>query len=94
MKKILFLALITLFISCSSYQSISKVTSQVYIGMTLTEFLKVADGRAEKDAMTETYYVYRINQYEAMYGMLVDTKFYYFYNSNNKLFQVDGGTRN
>ena len=94
MKKFLFLALFSLFVSCSAYQPISNITSKVYIGMHVNDFLKVADGRAQRDAMTETYYVYRINQYEAMYGMLVDSKFYYFRNSDNKLFQVDGGTKN
>jgi len=94
MKKFLFLALFSLFVSCSVYQPISNITSKVYIGMPLYQFLQIADGRAQKSAIYETYYVYRINQYEAMYGMLVDSKFYYFRNSDNKLFQVDGGTKN
>jgi len=90
MKKIIFLAFITLFMSCKAYQIVSKITEQVYIGMHINEFLKVAKGRAEKDVMLETYYAYRINQYD-IFGYRIQSMFYYFNNSDDKLFKVDEG---
>ena len=59
--------------------------------MTKTEFLAVALERAKKDAMTETYYVYRIDQYN-LDGYIIDSMFYYFRNSDDKLFEVNAGT--
>ena len=60
--------------------------------MTKTEFLAVALERAKKDAMTETYYVYRIDQYN-LDGYIIDSMFYYFRNSDDKLFEVNAGTK-
>jgi len=60
--------------------------------MTKTEFLAVALDRAKKDAMTETYYVYRIDQYN-LDGNVIDSMFYYFRNSDDKLFEVNAGTK-
>ena len=60
--------------------------------MTKTEFLAVALERAKKDAMTETYYVYRIDQYN-LDGYVIDSMFYYFRNSDDKLFEVNAGTK-
>jgi len=60
MKNLLILfASVTILISCASMGAISVINDKVDIGMTKTEFLNVAQGRAKKDAMTETYYVYR-----------------------------------
>jgi len=94
MKNLLILfASVTILISCASMGAISVINDKVDIGMTKTEFLNVAQGRAKKDAMTETYYVYRIDQYD-LNGYKIDSMFYYFRNSDDKLFEVNAGTRN
>ena len=93
MKKLLILfASITILLSCGSIVPISAVNNKVEIGMTKTEFLAVALERAKKDAMTETYYVYRIDQYN-LDGYVIDSMFYYFRNSDDKLFEVNAGTK-
>ena len=93
MKKLLILfASITILLSCGSIVPISAVNNKVEIGMTKTEFLAVALERAKKDAMTETYYVYRIDQYN-LDGNVIDSMFYYFRNSDDKLFEVNAGTK-
>ena len=93
MKNMLILfASITMFSSCVSIVPISAVNNKVDIGMTKTEFLAVALDRAKKDAMTETYYVYRIDQYN-LDGNVIDSMFYYFRNSDDKLFEVNAGTK-
>jgi|TARA_B110000091_G_scaffold190997_1_gene214529 hypothetical protein len=100
MKKLLILfASITILLSCGSLVEImihfppplSSLNDRVEIGMTKTEFLAIADGRAKKDAMNETYYVYRVNQYN-IDGVRIDSMFYYFRNSDDKLFEVNAGT--
>jgi hypothetical protein len=93
MKNLLILfASITILLSCGSIVPISAVNNKVEIGMTKTEFLAVALERAKKDAMTETYYVYRIDQYN-LDGYIIDSMFYYFRNSDDKLFEVNAGTK-
>ena len=93
MRKFLILfTSITILVSCGSYQSISIVNDKVEIGMTKTEFLAIAQGRAKKDAMTETYYVYRVDQYN-LDGYKIDSMFYYFRYSDDKLFEVNAGTK-
>ncbi|MDB4212608.1 hypothetical protein N9742_00060 [Flavobacteriaceae bacterium] len=93
MKNLLILfASITILMSCGSLAPLSTVNDKVDIGMTKTEFLKIADGRAVKDAMTEAYYVYRVNQYD-LNGYKIDSMFYYFRYSDDKLFEVNAGTR-
>jgi len=93
MKNLLILfASITILLSCGSIVPISAVNNKVEIGMTKTEFLAVALERAKKDAMTETYYVYRIDQYN-LDGYVIDSMFYYFRNSDDKLFEVNAGTK-
>ena len=94
MKNLLILfASVTILISCASMGAISVINEKIDIGMTKTEFLNVAQSRAKKDAMTETYYVYRIDQYD-LNGYKIDSMFYYFRNSDDKLFEVNAGTRN
>jgi len=77
--------------SCGLYAPLSTLNDKVEIGMTKTEFLEIAQGRAKKDAMNETYYVYRVNSNQ-MDGS-VDSMFYYFRYSDDKLFEVNAGTR-
>ena len=93
MKNLLILfASITILLSCGSLAPLSSLNDRVEIGMTKTEFLAVALDRAKKDAMTETYYVYRIDQYN-LDGNVIDSMFYYFRNSDDKLFEVNAGTK-
>ena len=82
---------LTTAVSCNAYNSVSKITEQVTLGMHVEEFKKIAKNRAEKDAMFSDYYVYRINQIN-LDGYVIDTKFYYFRNSDDRLFEVNGGT--
>ena len=92
MRKFLILfASITILMSCGLYAPLSTLNNKVEIGMTKTEFLEIAQGRAKKDAMNETYYVYRVNSNQ-MDGS-VDSMFYYFRYSDDKLFEVNAGTR-
>ena len=91
MKKLILFFLFTLLVSCGNMKSVSYITEQVELGMTKTQFLEIAGKRAEKDAMLETYYVYRVNQYN-IDGVRIDSMFYYFRNSDDKLFEVNAGT--
>lgn len=93
MKKLILFLFITSFFSCSiSYKAISDVNNRIEIGMTKTQFLEIAGKRANKDKMTDNYYVYRINEYEYP-KILVDVMFYYFRNSDDILFEVNAGTK-
>ena len=69
---------------------LSKINERVYIGMTINEFKKIAKKRALKDELFDTYYTYRINQYD-LSGKIIDSRFYYFSNGHNKLIKVDSG---
>jgi hypothetical protein len=91
MKKLILFFLFTLLVSCGNMKSVSYITEQVELGMTKTQFLEIAGKRAEKDAMLETYYVYRVNQLD-LDGYIVNSMFYYFKNSDDTLFKVDSGT--
>ena len=91
MKKIITLIAIVFLTSCSPYKPASLVSSKSYIGMTITEFKKVAGKEASIEAMEMGYTVYRINNYtdKTRYN-ITDTKFYYF-DSTAKLVKIDGG---
>ncbi len=95
MKKIfllLFVISLTGNISCGSYALVSDVTNKVELGMTKTEFLEIAGKRAEKDAMAEGYYVYRVNQYD-IDGSVMDSMFYYFNSETDTLYKVNAGVK-
>ena len=92
MKKLIFLLIATFLFSCKAYQSIHKITEQVYVGMHVSEFLQIADRRYQKDAMNEEVFVYRINQYD-LNGFMIDSMFYYFDAKTERLIKVDAGTR-
>ena len=90
MKKLILLLLIFFFISCAGYMPLSKINERVYIGMTFSEFKKIVKKRALKDELFDTYYRYRVNQYD-LKGKIIDSRFYYFSNGYNKLIKVDNG---
>lgn len=88
--KIILLALtITVFISCSS--SASFLASQVYIGMPMSDFIAVSQGKAKLDSMKDGWTIYKAYDRDVN-GYVKDTKFFYF-DSNSKLAQMDGGVR-
>lgn len=91
MRKALLILTIAILTSCAgAYKQASYVSNQSYIGMTIQEFKSVAGKKASLEAMESGYTVYRINDYDAWTGALIDTKFYYF-DSNSKLVKIDGG---
>lgn len=91
MKKLILILAIPLFIGCAgAYKQASYTTRQVYIGMPISEFQKTAGKKALIEAMEAGYTVYRMNDYDAWTGILIDTKFFYF-NSNGRLYRIDGG---
>ena len=92
MRKLFILLLATFLFSCKAYQSVHKITEQVYVGMHVSEFLQIADKRYQKDAMDTEVFVYRVNQYD-LNGIIIDTMFYYFDADTERLIKVDGGTR-
>ena len=71
-------------------QEVYKV--QIKLGMSKDEFLNVAAEKAKKDVIFADSYVYRVNQYDVN-GYKVDSMFYYFRSSDNKLFEINSGTK-
>ena len=78
-------------VSCASaYKQATFISNQSYIGMPINDFKTLAGKKASLEAMESGYTVYRIKDYDAMSGAVIDTKFYYF-DSNAKLVKIDGG---
>ena len=71
-------------------QEVYKV--QIKLGMSKDEFLNVAAEKAKKDVIFTDSYVYKVNQYD-LNGYKVDSMFYYFRSSDNKLFEINSGTK-
>ena len=102
MKKLLLGLIFVSLIGCKvlqigdKYQQISVVNNKVELGITKAQFLALAGERAEKDAMSADYYVYRVNQYsytELLGDHVVDSMFYYFDRETDTLFKVDAGVK-
>ena len=91
MKKVLFILIATVLFSCKGYQNIARITEQVFVGMHVDEFKRIAKGRYSADAMNSEFYVFRINQYD-LNGLMIDSMFYYFSQETNLLLEVNGGT--
>ncbi len=90
-KNLIFLFLTLLLTSCAgTYRQASYATNQTYIGMPISEFKASIGKKARVEAMESGYTVYRMNDYDAMSGAIVDTKFFYF-DSSGKLYKIDGG---
>jgi hypothetical protein len=91
MKYLIFIMTLVILTSCAgTYRQASYVSSKAYIGMPIKEFRELAGRKASLEAMESGYTVYRMNDYDAWTGALIDTKFYYF-DSNGKLVKIDGG---
>jgi hypothetical protein len=73
-----------------AYKQATFISNQTYIGMPINDFKSLAGKKASLEAMESGYTVYRINDYDAYTGAVIDVKFYYF-DSNAKLVKVDGG---
>ncbi|MFL3661098.1 MAG: hypothetical protein ACI6PN_05040 [Polaribacter sp.] len=71
-------------------QEVYKV--QIKLGMSKDEFLNVAAKKAKKDVIFTDSYVYKVNQYD-LNGYKVDSMFYYFRSFDNKLFEINSGTK-
>ena len=71
-------------------QEVYKV--QIKLGMSKDEFLNVAAEKAKKDVIYTDSYVYKVNQYD-LNGYKVDSMFYYFRSSDDKLFEINSGTK-
>jgi hypothetical protein len=91
MKKILIILSVIMLTSCAgTYRQARYVSENVYLGMTIPEFKKIAGKKVTLEAMETGYTVFRINDYDAWTGSIIDTKFYYF-DANGKLVKIDGG---
>lgn len=83
--------MLPLLISCAgSYKQASYISRQAYIGMPISEFQNTAGRKATVEAMESGYTVYRMNDYDALTGYPIDTKFFYF-DKNGKLYKIDSG---
>ena len=71
-------------------QEVYKV--QIKLGMSKDEFLNVAAEKAKKDVIFTDSYVYKVNQYD-LNGYKVDSMFYYFRSSDDKLFEINSGVK-
>jgi len=90
-KYILIIITTLILTSCAGvYRQATYVSNRAYIGMPLTKFKSIAGKRATLEAMEAGYTVYKINDYDAWTGRIIDTKFYYF-DSDGKLVKIDGG---
>ena len=90
MKKLIFLSLTMLLMSCAGYYyQASYATNKAYIGMSISDFKAAVGNKASVEAMESGYTVYKMNDYDTR-GGVIDTRFFYF-DSNGKLHKIDGG---
>ena len=74
-------------------ESVKNASQQIYktqikLGMTTTEFISIIGERAEKFDIKDTYYVYRVNQYDVS-EYKTNSMFYYFRSSDDILFEIN-----
>lgn len=74
-------------------ESVKNTSQQIYktqikLGMTTTEFISIIGERAEKVDVKDTYYVYRVNQYDVN-EYKTNSMFYYFRSSDDILFEIN-----
>lgn len=90
-KYILILFTLAILTGCAgAYKQASQISSQSYIGMPIDKFKALAGNKATLEAMEAGYTVYKMKDFDAWTGQVIDTKFYYF-NSEAKLVKIDGG---
>ncbi len=79
MKKLILLLIIPLFMGCAGYyKQASHTSNQLHIGMSISQFKIVAGKKATIEAMEAGYTVFKMHDYEPWYGLVTDTKFFYF----------------
>ena len=74
-------------------ESVKNASQQIYktqikLGMTTVEFISIIGERAEKVDIKDTYYVYRVNQYD-INDYKTNSMFYYFRSSDDILFEIN-----
>ena len=74
-------------------ESVKNASQQIYktqikLGMTTEEFISIIGERAEKVDIKDTYYVYRVNQYDVS-EYKTNSMFYYFRSSDDILFEIN-----
>ena len=74
-------------------ESVKNASQQIYktqikLGMTTEEFISIIGERAEKVDVKDTYYVYRVNQYDVS-EYKTNSMFYYFRSSDDILFEIN-----
>ena len=74
-------------------ESVKNASQQIYktqikLGMTTEEFISIIGERAEKVDIKDTYYVYRVNQYDVS-DYKTNSMFYYFRSSDDILFEIN-----
>ena len=72
------------------YSAASTTSNQAYIGMPIQEFKDIAGKQATLAAMESGYTVFKMKDYGAWSGAVIDTRFFYF-DSLGKLYKIDGG---
>ena len=60
--------------------------------MNILNVLKQGEKYSKKDVIFTDSYIYKVNQYD-LNGYKVDSMFYYFRSSDNKLFEINSGTK-
>lgn len=90
MKYVKLIFVVILFVSCGTYRQASYISSQCYTGMAIREFKKIAGRKAKLESIDNDRTVFRINDYDALTGMVIDTRFFYF-NNIGELYKIDGG---
>ena len=90
MKNILGILLIVGLLASCVYRQASQTIEQTYLGMPISEFKQASQGYAKLEAMESGFTVYKMTDYNPMYGHVEDVKFFYF-DSSGKLYKIDGG---
>jgi hypothetical protein len=98
MKKVIFIILFYFvsftLSSCAKgfYSQASTTANNCHIGMTIQEFKEISKDHAKLEKLEDGNTIYKMFDYNAAYGYVMDTKFFYF-NSEGKLVKIDGGVR-
>ena len=74
-------------------ESVKNASQQIYktqikLGMTKGEFIHIIGERSEKVDIKDSYYVYRVNQYD-INDYKTNSMFYYFRSSDDILFEIN-----
>ena len=74
-------------------ESVKNASQQIYktqieLGMTKGEFINIIGERSEKVDINDSYYAYRVNQYDVN-GYITNSMFYYFRSYDDILFEIN-----